>query len=548
MGRVSATFKKTVRLHADERIIVNNIKGRQRNLIIERMLNPSFYDHPVTKVECIETHISWIFLAGDFVYKLKKPVNFGFLDFSTLEKRRHFCQEELRLNKRFAPQLYLEVVWIGGEPDKPKLNGKPVLDYAVKMKRFPQQQQLDRMLAAGQLTVDHIESFAEKIAEIHRSAPAAEINSGFGSPQAILEPIIQNFTQIRRFLPDPGMAQQVDKLESWSRATFTRLEKLFRQRKSQGFIRACHGDIHLANMAWFDEAPLLFDCIEFSESLRWIDPINDVAFLAMDLDDRGEAALGWRFLNRYLRETGDYSGMVLLNFYKVYRALVRAKVICLRLSQPDLTETERAVDRKLVQSYLELATGYMVPRSPALIITHGLSGAGKTSFINKLAPLYNGICLHSDLERKRLYHLAPSENSRSPVAGGIYSTTSGAATYTRLRELADILLKTGIPVIVDATFIKQSSREQMHQLALERQVQLIILDFPLAEENLRQRIRLRTKQPGNISEATETVLDYQLAHEEPLSTAEMPHVINIDPATEVEQILSALTFHSFPQR
>ncbi|MCD6580553.1 MAG: AAA family ATPase [Desulfuromusa sp.] len=512
------------------------MNSKRRYRLIDRMLDPAFYDHPASEVELIETHISWIFLAGEFAYKLKKPVNFGFLDFSTLEKRRYFCQEELRLNKRFAPQLYLEVIRIGGESDNLKLNGKPEIDYLVKMRRFPQQKQLDRMLADGELSVEHIERFAKKIAQIHTQAPIAETKSEFGSPRSIIEPILQNFAQIRRFLPDASMIRQVDELEKWSRTAHTKLQKTFLQRQTEGFIRECHGDIHLANMAWFDEAPLLFDCIEFSESLRWIDPINDVAFLTMDLDDRGEAALGWHFLNRYLQETGDYPGMALLNFYKIYRAMVRTKVTCLRLSQPDLSEAERNDDLELVQSYLELATGYITPRTPQLIITHGLSGSGKTSFINKLAPLCNSICVHSDLERKRLHQLAPDENSRSPVTGGIYSTAAGTDTYSRLCELADILLKAGITAIVDATFIKQSARKQMHQLALEQQVPLIILDFPLNEETLRQRIKLRSEQPGKISEATGDVLDYQLAQEDPLSTAEKRTVISVDPTVEARQI------------
>ncbi|MDX2493341.1 MAG: AAA family ATPase [Desulfuromusa sp.] len=516
------------------------MKEKQRNQLIQSMLDPSFYDHPVTGIELVETHISWIFLAGDFAYKLKKPVNFGFLDFSTLEKRRHFCQEELRINKRFAPQLYLEVIRIGGKHDRLKLNGKPALDYVVKMKRFPQQKQLDRMLAAGQLTNNHIEKFAEKIAQIHKHAPVAKTNRKFGSPQAIIDPILQNFIQIRRFLPDPTMLRQVDRLEEWSRDAYTRLEPIFLQRKSEGFIRECHGDTHLANMAWFDSAPLLFDCIEFNENLRWIDPISDVAFLAMDLDDRGESALGWRFLNRYLQESGDYPGMTLLNFYKVYRAMVRAKVTCLRLSQSDLSEAERNDDLELLQSFLKLATEYMTPQLPPLIITHGLSGSGKTSFVNELAPLSNGICLHSDLERKRLYQLAPTENSHSPITGGIYSTAASIKTYSQLLELAGILLKADIPTIVDATFIKQSSREQMRQLALKRQVPLVILDFPLAEKELRQRVKLRAGQTKQVSEATEAVLDNQLTDEEPLVARETHHVISINPNTEVEKVAKQL--------
>ena len=509
---------------------------KAQNALVKRMLTPSFYDHPVTEVELVETHISWIFLAGDFAYKLKKPVNFGFLDFSTLEKRQYFCQEELRLNKRFAPQLYLEIVRIGGEPASPKLNGEPAIDYVVKMRRFPQRRQLDRMLAAGELSIDHIERFAEKIAQIHRHAPVTETNSKFGSPQLIIEPILQNFVQIRRFLPDTGMVQQVDMLESWSRAAHAKLRKTFLQRQSEGFIRECHGDVHLANMAWFDGAPLLFDRIEFNENLRWIDPINDVAFLAMDLEDRGEAALNWRFLNRYLRETGDYPGMVLLNFYKVYRALVRAKVACLRLSQADLDEKEKSTDLHLAHSYLELATGYIAPHTPRLIICHGLSGSGKTTFVNELAPLCGAISLHSDIERKRLHGLAATAASHSPVDGGIYSATATEDTYKRLLGLAEMLLGAGFNTIVDATFIKRQPREAMSRLAEKLKIPLYILDFPLSAEELQQRIIERTRQPGQISEANHAVLEFQQTHEEPLSSDELKNVVRVLPGTRAETI------------
>jgi hypothetical protein len=515
----------------------------QRNHLVQRMLDPTFYDHPVTTVDLIETHISWIFLAGDFAYKLKKPVDFGFLDFSTLAKRHFFCMEELRINQRFAPQLYLEVISIDGELNSATLHGQPIIDYAVKMQRFPQQNQLDRMLVAGQLTTEHIDSFAKKIAHIHQEAPLAAPGSEFGTAQTILAPILQNFAQIRRCLPDPGIIAQLDKLESWSLETHTRLEPTLKQRKEAGFIRECHGDMHLANMAWVNQAPLLFDAIEFNEKLRWIDPINDVAFLAMDLDDRGETTFGWRFLNRYLHASGDYAGMSLLNFYKVYRALVRAKVTCLRLSQEDLSAPEHQTDRELLHSYLELATGYMTPPAPLLIITHGLSGSGKTSFVNELAPLCHGICVHSDLERKRLYHLAATQRSHSPIAGGIYTTAAGTATYQRLHDLAQILLAAGIPAIVDATCIKQEARHQLHQLAVQYQAHFVILDFPMATDKLRQRIRLRAEQPDQISEATEAVLDKQLANAEPLNAAEKCVTINIDPATEAAQVAQQLNHY-----
>ena len=510
-----------------------------QNTLVNAMLDPDFYGHPVDRVELVETHISWVFLAGEFAYKLKKPVDFGFLDFSTLERRRHFCHEELRLNRRFAPQLYLEVVSIGGSADRPRLGDEPVLDYAVRMQRFPAEQQLDRMQAQGQLTADHLTRFASMLARVHQQALVAGQAQEFGSPEAIIEPILQNFAQLGPLLP-PAMQSRLNDLEGWSRTAFSRLQDFMRQRKAEGFIREGHGDLHLGNMAWFNEEPLLFDCIEFNENLRWIDLVNEIAFLVMDLDDRGEERFGWLFLNRYLLETGDYPGMALLNFYRVYRAMVRAKVACLRLAQADLTAAERAEDQRLAQSYLDLAAGYTAVAHPLLIITHGLSGSGKTTFVNELAPYCGAICIHSDVERKRLHGLAATATSHSPVGGGIYNASAATATYQRLQELAESLLCAGFTTIVDATFIKRQARESMRLLAENRQIPMIILDFPMAEEELEQRIERRIRQAGQISEATRGVLQYQLAHEEPLSPEELKGVIRVLPDTSVDSIAAQL--------
>ncbi len=498
------------------------------NPLVTAMQKPDFYDHAVDRVDLLETHISWVFLAGDFVYKLKKPLDLGFLDFSTLARRRHFCEEELRLNRRFAPQLYLDVVALGGPAGSLRLHGEPVYDYAVKMKRFPTRQQLDRMQAEGRLTADHIERFATLMARLHGQAPVAGPDQDFGAPELVSAPILQNFTQLKRLLP-ATMQRRLAELEDWSRAACERLRGDLQQRKQQGFIRECHGDVHLANMAWFEGQPLLFDCIEFSENLRWIDPINDLAFLVMDLDDRGEQILGWHFLNRYLQESADFSGMGLLGFYKIYRAMVRAKVVALRLSQADLPAAQRVADQRLVQSYLDLAANDMAAPRPLLILTHGLSGAGKTTLANQLAPHCGALCIHSDVERKRLHGLASAEASGSAVGSGIYSEGASAATYQRLQDLAETLLKAGVSTIIDATFIKQQVRSRMRRLADNLKVPMIILDLPLAVQELERRIEQRTQQAGQISEATPAVLEDQRAHAEPFTDEELQAVLRVSP-------------------
>jgi len=511
---------------------MNGIQDR----LIEKMLEPRFYDHPVAEVELIETHISRIFLAGEFAYKLKKPVNFGFLDFSSPEQRRFYCHEELRLNRRFAPQLYLEVCSVGGPSDSPKLRKDPALDFLVKMKRFPCRAQLDRVLEDGRLSNKQLEAFAVMIADFHQRATIVNQSAEFGAATAVIEPVLENFSQLAPILPTSCSEEQFNALERWSRNACETLRESLRRRKREGYIRECHGDIHLANMIWWDEQPLLFDCIEFNENLRWIDLINEIAFLAMDLDDRGETTLGWFFLNRYLQQTGDYRGVELLAFYKVYRAMVRAKVACLRLCQPGLDSTEQAKDRQLATSYLELADRYIQQGRPQLIITHGLSGSGKTSFINALAPLCNAIRIHSDVERKRLAGLAATDDSNSPPAGGIYSSQATASTYLRLSQLTEFILDAGISVMVDATYLKRRQRQQMRQLAARCGIPFRILDFPLAEEELRQRIARRKRQPGQFSEASVEILEMQLDQQELLSHDEQQSVIRIYPASSVSEV------------
>lgn len=286
--------------------------------------------------------------------------------------------------------------------------------------------------------------------------------------------------------------------------------------------------MHLANMAWFHDQPLLFDCIEFNDNLRWIDIINDIAFLVMDLDERGQSPYAWTFLNAYLGHTGDYAGLQLLRFYQIYRAMVRAKVLGLRLSQSELSLQEQGEDREQLAAYLALAESYTQTPPQQLLLTHGLSGSGKTTFVSELAPRIGAICIHSDLERKRLHHLEASQSGKSSVQQGIYSAAANTKTYDHLWQLADTLLDAGFSVIVDATFIRPADRRQFAQLATKWQCPLAILDFQINEELLRRRIRLRREKGASMSDADEQVLDFQLAHGQPLTAGEQNISIVID--------------------
>lgn len=506
-------------------------------LLVDAMLNPLFYNHPVDKVELVETHISWVFLAGAFAYKVKKPCNLKFLDFSTLGKRHHFCNEELRLNRRFAPGIYLEVVTIGLTGNRLVLGAEPAIEYAVKMKRFPQEMQLDRLCETGCLGIRHLQQFATTLADIHHRAPVMLETEPFDLARRILDPALQNFDQLRPFIADPEINAVLDTLEQWSRDTFQDMTPILQSRLLEGYIRECHGDVHLGNMFCLDDEPALFDCIEFSESLRWIDVMNDIAFLLMDLDDRGETSLGWAFLNHYMRQTGDYAGVALLPFYKVYRAMVRAKVGYLRLAQASQGTAESVELEKLAQSYIWLAASYIKPKTPTLMITHGLSGSGKTTFITDVAPYIEAVCVHSDIERKRLHGLNLTDKSGSTIGTGLYNAAANQKTYARLRELTGQLLKSGCNVIVDATFIAKERRQMIQQLADEIQVPLRILDFRVDIKELNRRLKLRKIQSDNVSEASASVLEYQLTHEEPLDETEREQAIPIFPDTSSESIV-----------
>ncbi len=496
--------------------------------LIQALHRPACYDHPVRDVRLVETHISWVLLTGSYAYKIKKPVNLGFLDFSSLEKRRFYCEEELRLNRRLAPLLYLEVIPITGSPESPVLggHGEPI-EYAVKMVQFPEETRLDRLLARGELGPPHIDLLARELAEFHGRIAVAGNDKPFGDPDHVLEPVRQNFIQIRPRIEAADQAQ-LRRLEIWSELTFAELRRTFEERKQGGFIRECHGDAHLANMVWREERVLLFDCLEFSDNLRWIDVMSELAFLVMDLDDRGRPDLAHRALNAWLEHTGDYAGLALFRFYQVYRALVRAKVACIRLSQEGLSDEQKNQVRKEYRGYADLAERYTQPAPPALLITHGLSGSGKTWLSQQLLEGFDVVRVRSDVERKRLHGLAPGARSGSGIASGIYSADASERTYAHLAQLAATILRAGHRVIVDAAFLKREQRERLRAVAQQEHVPFVILDIRVAENILRQRLRQRAGQKNEVSEAGLTVLEHQLTTAEPLTNDEQRLALSVD--------------------
>jgi len=495
--------------------------------LIEALTNPAAFDHAVEHIDIIETHISWVVLTGQYAYKIKKPVNLGFLDFSTLARRRHFCEEELRLNRRLAPQIYLDVVAITQHGVGLRIGGTDeAIEYAVKMRQFDPARQLDRLLAQTTLTRGHVVEAALTLAHFHQQIATAPPGSAFGEPETVLAPMLENFRQLGPRLPHAAARLAV--LEDFTRREFARLQAELAGRKRAGFVRECHGDAHLRNIALIGDKVVFFDCIEFSESLRWIDVISEVAFLVMDLQDRGAQEFARVCLNSYLGETGDYAGLVLLRFYQLYRALVRAKVEAIRMDQESTDAQAQHTDRESCEQYLALANGYTEARPRFLAVTHGLSGSGKTTLTEILIGCTDAIRLRSDVERKRLFGLAPLERSGAAVSGGIYSAEAGEKTYTHLAELAQTVLTAGFPVLVDAAFLRREQRERFRALAERLGAPFFILDVDTPPALLRQRVLARATAGRDASEASVAVLDNQLRTHEALERHEREDTITIN--------------------
>jgi aminoglycoside phosphotransferase family enzyme/predicted kinase len=485
--------------------------------LITALLEPQRYPHAVAQVALVQTHISWVLLAGDFAYKIKKPVHLPFLDFSTLALRHQCCLDELRLNRRFAPDLYLGVIGIFNTPQEPQWTGPGApIEYAVKMQRFDEAGRLDRLCARGALQPAHLSDLADTLTTFHAQADVAPPTSRFGAALEVIAPARDNFADLLKFLPQVDVQARLRALQHWAEAQFMQLTPLITARKMAGRVRECHGDLHLANLVLIGQRVQMFDGIEFNDDLRWIDVASEIAFPYIDLLAHQQPGLANWLVNEVLSRSGDFEAALLLRFYAVYRALVRAKVAAIRLQQTQGDDDD-------VMCYVALAERLAAPVPRHLVITHGLSGCGKTvaSTARLLSdPHAATLRLRSDVERKRLFGLASTQRSHSATDAGIYAATASAETYTRLRALAAMLLPAGGTVIVDATFLKRADRDSFRALAADAGATFEILAPQATPEQLRARILARRAEGLDASEATLDVLAQQLRTLEPLQADE----------------------------
>lgn len=491
------------------------------NLLIQNLQNPKIYEYKIDKIELIETHISWIILTGKLAYKIKKPVNLGFADFSTLEKRKFYCLQELKLNHRLAKELYIKVIPITGTISHPILNGtEEPIEYALVMNQFSQSSVLANLHKNNQLTKDMMLSIASQLANLHKKAEIVNQDSHYGSLASIKDPMTDNFVACKKLTNHNSILQDLTLIENATNAMFEASKEIFLQRKKKGFIKSCHGDVHLGNIALINNKVVIFDCIEFNDEFRFIDVMNEVAYIVMDLFVKKAKDLAFLLLNKYFEFTGDYSGIDVLKFYIVYRAMVKAKVALLTPGKDNEQECN---------NYLTVAKKFIAPYKPIIMIMHGVSGSGKSFVGKELAMHLVAIRIRADLERKRIFDKDKREQNEE-----LYSANMTELTYKRLVELTKLIINAKFDVIVDATFINKRLRDMFIKLQYDLNVPLVIVETKAPKDILIDRITTRKDSVTNVSNANIEILEQQLKNLDKLDENERAITVSVDTSLKLD--------------
>ena len=479
--------------------------------IVESMTRADFYPHNPQKVELFQTHISYVFIAGHYVYKVKKPVNFGFLDFTTLEQRKFYCEEELRLNRRLAPNIYLDVVPIMQDNSgNLSLGGTgQVIEYAVQMKRLPLDKMLKILLAQNQADKIIMDAVAEKVARFHRTAETGGKIDQMGSIQTIHHNTDENFEQTEKYVDVTIPAYQFHFIREYVKIFLDSNKDLLEKRIAQHKIRDCHGDLHLEHICVADDI-IIFDCIEFNERFRFGDVAAEVAFLTMDLDYNGYTRQAEDFVHAYLKYSDDADLQALLNFYRCYYAYVRGKVISFRLDQKEIPEIERSEIKKTASKYFDLAYTYAARlEKPVLILTAGLIGSGKSYQAQKIAARLGADVIRTDILRKEMLNIKPAEKHQESFGQGIYARDVSQKTYEKAIELAAEKIQRGRPVIIDASFKNRSDRALAVNLSERLQVPFYIIECICPDDVVKIRLDKRKLDKDNPSDGRWEILQEQ---------------------------------------
>ena len=481
---------------------------------VRPFMDPTFYPHRPSSVELIETHISWVFLAGEYVYKVKKPVNLGFLDFRTLVRRRHFCREEIRLNQRLAPNAYLDVVAVTGGRGVYRLGGSGrTLEVAVWMRRLPADRMLDQLVKTGGADHRLLEDIGRTIADFHATAASGPAIARFGRLEVIRRNMEENLAQTGHFPPEVLAPATRTTVRTFFRETMRAQRRRFAERRRADRVRDCHGDLQAQHVCCTDPIQV-FDCIEFNHRFRYGDTAGEIAFLAMDLDASGRPDLALDFINAYLDSSGDFGAVPLLDFYRAYRAWTRGKVYGLQAADLDRADHAALVSR--ARGYFDLAASYAQRRrAPSVIVMTGLSASGKSTAARRIAHGARAIVVRTDAVRKQLAGVPWHQHHTGAVGEGLYTAAMTERTYATCLRVAAELLEAGWSVVLDGVFGRQTEREAARALARDRGASFRIVWCQAPEAVLRERLRVRQAAGRDLSDAREDVLALQLRHYEP---------------------------------
>ena len=511
--------------------------------LVDALSQPSFYDHPVDEVRFLQTHISSVFLTGEIVYKLKKPVNFGFLDFSTVELREQNCRAEVALNRRLAPSVYIDALPITLDGDRAVLNGDgEVIDWVVVMRELDENLLGTNVLERGELSETHMDALVDELVPFYVAAATGDAIDDLGTVESVKFNTDENFSQTEAYVGKLISRDRFEHIRDWTNAFFEQHADLFERRISEGRIRESHGDLHLRNI-FFEEKPVIFDCIEFNERFRCGDIAVDIAFLAMDLDFNGRQDLEKHFIDRFVAASGDAELLEILDFYKCYRAYVRGKIACFTSTDPALDATAQRAQRNLARRYFGLAYAYAGGgERPSLVVLYGLMGTGKTSVARHLREKFGCHVLSTDAVRKQISGVGENTRVYVPYNEGLYSPEMNARTYAEVCDRAENLLYAGFPVVVDGAFKRQSEREPVIEAARRTQARLVFLQTTCGGEEQRERLEGR-QQHDTRSDGRVELMEQQRGDFEPANPGSECFFHTIDtsgPKAETQANVEAL--------
>lgn len=491
--------------------------------LIMQMQQANFYPHAVVEeIKLVQTHASYVFLTGNYAYKVKKNVNYGFLDYSTLAKRKFFLSEELRLNQKIAPELYLEVMPISQHGDRFVLaNSDNIVEYTLKMRAFAEEDLFSSLVKIDRLNCDRFRELGEIVAKFHQDAETNEYISKFGTAANIQAAFAENYQQSQKYVGQVQTREQLEATKVYTDSFFTEREDLLKARVKEGKIKECHGDLHLNNICLWHNQILLFDRLEFNEFFRFVDTMYDIAFIVMDLEAKKKQEFANAFLNSYLESSGDWTGLLVLPLYLSRQAYVRAKVNSFLLDDPYVNENEKQTARKIARDYYQLAYQYTQTKSGSLILMSGLSGSGKSTVAKTIARNQGAIQIRSDAVRKHLAGIPLTESG----SDRLYTAAMTEKTYERLLELGLVLVKAGYTVILDAKYDRLDLRQPVIAQATENNLTLKIIHCTAPESVLRDRLNQRQH---DISDATADLIVTQQAATEDFTPSEQAYINTVD--------------------